>query len=333
MTIKDLLNKYATNDEIEYLKKDLGSIEYVDDIVSSTMGLKHLMKNRNLYYRFYEIFHNIYTNIEYEKQVDNTILNCLTILESYYIVYSKEKLELEKKKNISKKYNNKQLEIKMNNDILNMYNINTLPTNYKYYTLAKKINDDIKDFSLDEIFNTDAVFDEKKGLNAVSIITPHQTISRFNETKFNNMKGSGYHDDNFEEILKAVYGKRFDNNASGQDIEIRYTTLNKPDGTLAFTILPEIPLVINSSQMISLQNLNNEIKRLEDALNQKIYVLPCLKDYETRINLGNYTDQTNLDNVLNDVIVNDNINYKYQELCFVGYSNLENQFKKVQHTR
>lgn len=333
MTITDLLNKYATSEEIEYLKKELGSIEYVDDIFSSTMGLKYLIENRNLYYRFYEIFHNIYTSVEYEKDIDNTILNCLTILESYYKVYNKSKVEIEKKKNISKQYNSKQLEIKINNEIHNMYNINTLPLNYKYYSLAKKINGDKAEFSLSEIYNNSAVFDEKQGYNAVSIITPHQTVSRFNETKFNNMKGSGYHDDNFEEILKVVYENKFENNASGQDIKIRYTTLSKPDGTMSFTVLLEIPLVINSSQMISLQNLNNELKRLEENLNQEIYVLPCLIDYETRTNVENYMDQTNLDNVLNDIIVDDNNNNNYQELCFIGYSNLENHYNKVQYTR
>lgn len=333
MTILDLLEKYESNDSINFLKEQFGSLEYIMDLFSSTMGIKNVIENRNLDYRFYLIFHNIYTKVEGEKTIDNTTLNCLIILESYYTIYSKSRVKNDEINNSKKLYSAKELKTKINNNLLNMYNINNLPQDYKYYSLAHLINQDINNFSLSEIFNDDTVIHEKKGFNAVSIITRNQTISRFNDTKFDNIKGSGYHDTNFEEILRTVYGRSFENNTNGQDIKIRYTTLRKKDGSISCTMLLDIPLIINSSQLISLNNLNDEIKLLEESTGQEIYVLSNIIDYKFRTQAKNYIDQINLDKALNSVIVDDNLNDEYQEICFVGYSNLENHYNIAQYTR
>ena len=333
MNIFDLLNKFVSNDDIEYLKNEFGSIQYINDLFTSTMGIKYIIENRNLDYRFYEIFHIVYEKIENDKTIDNTILNCLIIIESYYTVYSKSKKELDKIKNTSNRYNEKDVELKLNNDILNMYNIDTLPKNYKYYDLANRINQEKSIFSINQMFSENIVFDKKEGFNAVSIITPHQTISRYNAAKFNNMVGSGYHDVNFEEILKVVYGNKFENNVTGQDIKIRYTTMEKFDGSLLFSVLLEIPLVINSSQVKSLQYLNEEIKRVANNSNHEIVVFPSVFDYNSRNSVISHDIQTNLDCIFNDIIIDDSSKEKYPELCFAGYSNLENHYNVAQYTR
>ena len=333
MNILDLVKKYESSDSIDYLRKVFGSDDYINDIFTDTMGLKNVIENRNLDYRTYEIFHNVYIKVAGDKKIDNTILNCLIILESYYTIYSKSRSELNKIKNENNRFGIDELRIRLNNKIIGMYNIDNIPKDYKYYIEAKQINSDIKDFSLNKIFNNDAIFDKKKGFNAAAIISRTQTISRFNETKFNGMKGSGYHDTNFEEILKVIYGGKFTNNTSGQDIMIRYATYEKNDGSLLFNMLLAIPLVINSAQKVSLENLNNEIKNLEYYLDEYIHINASVVDYNTQSYSKYYNDQTNLDNVLNELIINDDIKDKYEEICFVGYSNLENHYKKVDYVR
>ena len=333
MNILDLLNKHVSKDDIEYLKNEFGSIQYIIDLFTSTMGIKYIIENRNLDYKFYKLFHRLYEKVEDDKTIDNTILNCLIIIESYYTVYSKSKSELEKIKTTSSRYNQKDVELKLNNDILNMYNINTLPTNYKYYDLANRINQEKCNFSINQMFNENIVFDKKEGFNAVSVITPHQTISRYNAAKFNNMVGSGYHDTNFEEILKVVYGNKFENNTTGQDIKVRYTTMEKVDGSLLFSVLLEIPLVINSSQKESLQYLNEAIKRVDNNSNYEIVVFPSIFDYNSRNSVISYDVQANLDCIFNDIIIDDSSKEKYPELCFIGYSNLENHYNIAQYTR
>lgn len=333
MSILDLIKKYESNDSIEYLRKVFGSDDYINDIFTDTMGLKYVIENRNLDYKTYEIFHNVYTKVMDDTTIDNTLLNCLIILESYYTIYSKSKKELNKMKNENNRFGIDELRIRLNNKLISMYNIDNIPKDYKYYIEAKQINSDIKDFSLSEIFNNDAIFDKKKGFNAATIISRTQTISRFNETKFNSMKGSGYHDTNFEEILKVIYGRKFTNNTSGQDIMIRYATYEKNDGSLLFNMLLAIPLVINSAQRVSLENLNNEIKNLEYYLGEDIHINANVVDYNTQSYSKYYNDLTNLDEVLNELIINDDTNDKYEEICFVGYSNLDNHYKKVNYVR
>ena len=91
MSILDLIKKYESNDSIEYLRKVFGSDDYINDIFTDTMGLKYVIENRNLDYKTYEIFHNVYTKVMDDTTIDNTLLNCLIILESYYTIYSKSK--------------------------------------------------------------------------------------------------------------------------------------------------------------------------------------------------------------------------------------------------
>lgn len=333
MNILDLVKKYESSDSIDYLRKVFGSDDYINDIFTDTMGLKSVIENRNLDYRTYEMFHNVYIKVADDKTIDNTILNCLIILESYYTIYSKSRSELNKIKNENNRFGIDELRIRLNNKLIGMYNIDNIPKDYKYYKLAKQIDADIKDFSLYEIFNNNVIFDKKKGFNAATIISRTQTVSRFNETKFNGMIGSGYHDTNFDEILKVIYGRKFNNNTTGQDIMIRYATYEKNDGTLLFNMLLAIPLVINSAQKVSLENLNNEIKELEYYLSEDIHINASVVDYNTQSYSKYYNDQTNLDNVLNELIINDDTNDKYEEICFVGYSNLDNHYKKASYVR
>ena len=98
-------------------------------------------------------------------------------------------------------------------------------------------------------------------------------------------------------------------------------------------MLLAIPLIINSAQKISLENLNKEIKELELYLNQNININISVVDYNTQSYSKYYNDQSNLDDVFNSLIINDNINDKYDEICFIGYSNLDNNYNKITHVR
>ena len=84
MNILDLLKKYESNDSIEYLRRLFGSDKFINNIFTDTKDIKYVIDNMNLESKFYQIFHNIYVNIENDKTIDNTILNCLIILDSYY---------------------------------------------------------------------------------------------------------------------------------------------------------------------------------------------------------------------------------------------------------
>lgn len=247
MNILDLLKKYESDDSIEYLIKLLGNEEYLIDLFSSTMGIKYFIENRQTEYRFYEIFHNVYKNIEDNNSIDNTIMNCLVILESFYKGMSKPITLAQQQKDNATKLSKDDVIVKLDERIRKMYTIDTLPKDYKYYDYAYDINKDIKEYSLDLQFNLESGLNYKEGLNSVTVITPTQTISRFNDESVNGLKGSGHHDANFDQIIETVYGRLFTNSISGQDIRIRHIT-EVNSNNVEFKIAVDMPYVINSSQ-------------------------------------------------------------------------------------
>ena len=95
----------------------------------------------------------------------------------------------------------------------------------------------------------------------------------------------------------------------------------------------EMPYVINSTQFESLSNLNIEIKKIENKLSINFIVGTVMTDFENRDFIKFIEDKINLDEVLDTVAVNDIKKDKYQEICFIGYSNLENHYNNIEYTR
>ena len=328
MNILDLLKKYESKDSIDYLMNIVKNEDYLIGLFESTMNIKHIINDVSGDFKFFEIFHRIYKNIENDNTIDNTILNCLIILESYYDVFNKTLNKVIERRKKALKLNTNEIHIKSIENISNMYNINTLPKNYEYYSLAKQVNSDIEDFSLDKIFNHEDGFNYLQDLNGVTLITPNQTISRLNDDSINGLIGSGHHDDNFNQILEAVYGRTFFNYTSGQDIKISYSASIESKDKLRFNMIVQVPLIINSAQKESLSILNNEIKKLENLLQQEINVHSVIIDYESKDYIKYIENKENLDEVLFEVIVDDLFKPKYKEICFIGCSNLENNYVK-----
>ncbi len=334
MNILDLLKKYESNDSVQYLVKILGSEEYLNDIFTSTMGIKHLIDNRQMEYRFYEIFHNVYKSIENDNTIDDTIINCLIILDSFYKGMRKSIVLAQQEKKQAIKLSLDDVRIKLDERIKKMHSIDTLPKDYKYYDYACSINDDIKEYSLDLQYNLESGLNYKEGLNSVTVITPSQTISIFNDDSINGLKGSGHHEASFDKIIETVYGRKFMNSMSGQDIRIRHIAqFNKKNHKLEFKMIIEMPYVINSTQFESLSNLNIEIKKIENKLSINFIVGTVMTDFENRDFIKFIEDKINLDEVLDTVAVDDIKKDKYQEICFIGYSNLENHYNNIEYTR
>ena len=209
-----------------------------------------------------------------------------------------------------------------------------LPKDYKYYDYACDIHNDIKDYSLDLQYNLESGLKYIEGLNSVTVITRSQTISTFNDDTVNGLKGSGHHEANFDKIIETVYGRKFMNSMSGQDIRIRHIAqINNNTGKLEFKMAVDMPYVINSSQYESLSNLNNEIKRIENNLGIIIEVHTVMTDFENRDFVKFIENKTNFDEVLNTVAIDDVKEDKYQEVCYIGYSNLENHYNDIKYVR
>lgn len=333
MNILDLLKKYESKDSIDYLRRLFGSDKFINNIFTDTKDIKYVIDNMNLESKFYQIFHNIYINIENDKTIDNTILNCLIILDSYYKGLNKPIMLAKEFKENSIKLSYNDIVIKQAKKIKSMYNIDSLPNNYKYYSIATEINADLKDYSLDKQYNLESAYNYKEGLNSVTVITPTQTISRFNDESINGLKGSGHHDANFEQIVESVYGKQFLNSQSGQDIRIRHIAEINDNNLVEFKIAVDMPYVINSSQLESLKNLNNEIKRISSNLGINFEIHVVMTDYENRNFVKFVENKKDFDEVINVVAIDDIKEEKYKEVCFLGYSNLDNQYNKNVYTR
>lgn len=333
MNILDLLKKYENNDSIDYLRKVFGSDKFINDIFTNTMGIKYAIDNMNLDYKTYEIFHNIYIKVVDDKSIDNTLLNCLTILESYYKPLRKSIDCQEQIKNSSKKLNYNDVAFQLSERIRKMYSIDNLPINYEFYDIATDISRDIKEYSLDKQYNLDSAHNYKEGLNSVTLITETQTISRFNDDSVNGRKGSGYHDANFDQIIEAVYGRKFLNSQSGQDIKIKHISEISDNSLVKFRMTIEMPYVINSTQFESLSNLNEEIKKIGNKLGIDFEIHVVLIDYDNINFIKFIENKTNLDEALETVAVDDTKEKKYKEVCFLGYSNLENHYNDIKYIK
>ena len=187
-------------------------------------------------------------------------------------------------------------------------------------------------FSIDEQFNYENglrygnASSGDDGLNAVGVITPTQTICRFNDTTVNGLMGSGYHMDNYDDIILDIYGDE----KVGQDIMMFFVNELNPKiheygGDYWISLF--VPIPINSSQKKSLENLNKEIKDYEKRTGENILVGSVLRDYWTEpYETYPVKDSNNLDELLNKVIVDDDFIFPYEEENIIGYPNNENHY-------
>lgn len=208
--------------------------------------------------------------------------------------------------------------------ISNMETVEDIDSFYKYYKDINSVIYDSNFFSLDDQYKNFRSISVSGELNGASIITPTQTISRYNSISMYVEYGTGYHEDNFKQIVHSVYARDFDYNYSGQDIKIRFVnSLYRGSQYREMTL--EIPFPINSSQKASLITLNESIKKLLDVNIEVNIEISILREDGTTYYNGRCK---NLDNILNILVINDSTNYKYPEKFFVGENNFESKFIK-----
>lgn len=205
--------------------------------------------------------------------------------------------------------------------------LDNLDNNHNYSKEYRIIAEAIPLFSLKEVFSYENSKKCPYELNGVTLITPTRTISVFCQSYYDDIYGTGHHDTRFSQISKAVYCRNFENAQSGSDIQIRY--VNKPikDKQHTVNIVVGVPYPINSSQLKSLEYLNEEIKKYENNKKITLVVDTAVTDYFDNIH-NNYDMKasTNLDILLQNVTVNNNIKNSVEQKYRLGYPNYENHY-------
>lgn len=293
-------------EKIELLYKDI--ISLINDKEKKELVINNPKENEDILERVHELYNYICNNnIEIEK---NMMIK-ISSLNAIYIYFFK----------ILKQQNVLPFDVikdKLNKRIIDMKTIDGIDSFYPYYKDIHIASTGTKLFSIEKQYQTFPRSNSVYELNGVTVITPSQTISLFN-SKESDGRYSGYHDDNFRTIFHSVYGQDFKYNYTGQDIKIRHiNTSYKGIQTRGMTI--EIPVPINSSQKTSLINLNNQIKSLNQlGININIEVALLKEDFYEFYNIR----CKNLDNLLDNLLINDSLEYKYKEQFFIGESNID----------
>lgn len=173
-------------------------------------------------------------------------------------------------------------------------------------------------FSLNELFDSN----HSDSFGGVCLISKIQTVCIYNDDSFGYI-GSGYHNDSFHRIIKAIYNEKFEDgsglkfNDSGQDIKVSIS--NGSSGIpLVFV---DIPVPINSSQFDSLKILNNELKKF----NEKELSVSITNFYDENYFLE-FDNCFNLEDVFKWVIVSDSYIPFFEDKNIVGFLNGENHF-------
>lgn len=253
---------------------------------------------------------------------DDNIMRKIIIMSTIYYSYLKSS---EVSDNIMP---TNEFRIKVDDRISNMKRIDDIDSFDKYYKDIKAVIKESSFFSLDEQYMNFEGDDLAYQLNGVCVITPSQTICRYNSVDEDGRYGLGYHEDNFKGILRSVYGRDFKDNFSGQDIIIRFVNSSfRKDQYRAMTI--EIPLTINSSQLYALIKFNNELKKLS-GLNSELYIDLCVAKSD-KTEYCSSSKIKNLDKILPNLIIDDYVDYQSKEEFFVGQNNFESSFVKAKH--
>ena len=249
---------------------------------------------------------------------DNDIMRKIIIMSNIYSNFFKNE---EIPSAIAPTYEAKE---KIKNIIFNMKTINDIDSFDRYYKIMKSVIIGSDIFDLEEQYKDFNFDDDVHELNGVCIITPSQTIAKYNGISNNDEHGYSYHDDNFKDIICSVYGRTFEYNYSGQDIKIRFINTSYRNQQYKEMTL-EIPIIINSSQLAALTNLNNDLKRILDMGLDINIELSIIKEDGLEYFNGKFN---NLDKILPNLIINDYVNYQYAEEFFVGQNNFESSFIK-----
>ena len=202
-----------------------------------------------------------------------------------------------------------------------------LDNNHSYSIEYRKIADNIPMFSLKEVFSYENSTKIPYELNGVTLITPTRTISVFCSSYYDNIYGTGHHDKRFSEISKAVYCRNFENAQSGSDIQVRY--INKPEENKSHKVIVmiEVPYPINSSQLKSLEYINDEIKKYDNDKKVIFEVDASVRDFFYNIhNNFDIKKSSNLDLLLKNVIVDNNLKNSVEQRYRLGYPNYENHY-------
>lgn len=286
------------SNEIVNLLADRDKLEF---IVDNPKQNKELLKNIHDYYEYI-----CSKNIE----LDKTLMAKLSRLSEIYIYFFKTT----KQKNV---HPFSILKDELNKRITEMKTIDEIDSFYPYYRDIYITTNNSKLFSIDDQYKSFPGDNNIYEQNGVSVITPSQTIS------FVNSKQDGlynyYHDDNFRRIFHSVYGQDFKYNYTGQDIKIRHIN-SSYKGSQARGMTIEIPIPINSSQKISLINLNNNIKSLiQSGINMTIEVALLKENGNEFYNCK----CINLDELLDELLIDDSIEYRYKEQFLIGECNID----------
>lgn len=202
-----------------------------------------------------------------------------------------------------------------------------METDFNSNKYTNKILLDRDKFSLNEQFSLD--YDN---INAVTLITPTQTISCFTDIEKNKF-GSGNHAKKMSEILYAIYEEKFENNNNHQDIRIEYTNFDY-DPVPFCQILIRLPKVINLSQYKSLCHFNIEIMKLQAIKNNLIKIYIGNEEKTLGRKLLNINDilLDLVDHKILGTIVDNNHEFKYPEKHIIGYPNKENHYNDSEFT-
>lgn len=205
--------------------------------------------------------------------------------------------------------------------------LDNLDNNHNYSKEYRTIAEAIPLFSLKEALSYENSKKCPYELNSVTLITPTRTISVFCEPYYDEIYGTGHHDKRFSQISKAVYCRNFENAQSGSDIQIRYVNKHIQDKQHIVNIIVEVPYPINSSQLKSLEYLNEEIKKYENNKKITLEIDTAIRDYFDNI-YNNYDikTSTNLDILLQNITVNNNVKNSVEQKYRLGYPNYENHY-------
>lgn len=321
--LSDYIYKYCDEDDINYLKKRIGNIEFLD---FNSDSARNILTNMREDKRFLTIFHKLYnTIIDDLIFISNDILGGIKILnQGYYSLMDKYDIIDEKRKS-SEVFSDEQMKKSLHERLDALTEkVDAHPFKEEFI----KVFNDRGKFSLREEFNIEKARFYPTDLNAASIITPSQTISRFNDTDVDGLVGSGNHDKNFREITRAVYGKNFGIlGTSRQDIKIRYVN-DVRDAEEPFLITVEIPIYINSSQKRSLELLNEEIKKFEKESGRDINVNTLIVDYDEGFHSAiSLEDKVNLDETIRRINVDDSHVFTEKEVYLAGFPNDESHYE------
>lgn len=305
------------------------SMPLIRNIFEDETYFKKVIKDLKKYKKIYRIIHLFLLHIiDNNISINDTLLQKMKIMDLLYNqIFTEEDFKNDILDNVL------SYDDIMNglNDRLNkMISAEELYEDGDIYSLVRKVSSEKYLFNIEKEFEPYYGNNVSNDVNAVSVITPSQTISRFNERGSRGELGAGYHADNYMEIVNSVYGKEFKLGITGQDIIIRYmnNTYNKKSTLL---VVLEIPMPINSAQKLSLLYLQEEIENYKFKNNVDININAMIVDYNMGSLKQSYDNRIELENVSFDellqlITIRDDIKYKEEEKYLVGYSNLENHY-------